>query len=524
MQKFGKEVADALEIMRRDRKIYSNYLSDEAKTAGMCMLKVTRGLCIPLMEKLIALLYKEMPLEHPYQAVWWYSVLFKMKMDKDIFGEGVRYIRANKRAFSLNTIYYLFFQLTYLYDSNPIVYDKKTKLELWKLFQEIVEEFAKAINVPLTEIPENERDKDLVLVILMQYVELGHAPTITGLDRCNILQKTMGKKVLLLNTGEAINTVGRIPFAESIDGHNIIVNSDSLQWKDAIIPYYQCECKMPDIDMLNQLLQQIRQMAPGRVVLISGTSVLGNLVNKMIPALTISTGFSDFALTSAKYQAVGRSLTSEDKDTLEDMGYNLSHVIESIFTFDIKPQKNVITRKMLNISEDAFVMVIVGGRLNAEITDEFLDFLERLPEGLYIAFLGMFHDYESRMNRFPKLKKKCINFGFCEDVLAYLEVCDLYLNPQRKGGGSSVVEALFKGKPVVSMAYGDAYINAGEDFCVRSYEEMEQQILRYYNDKDYYHQMSEKAKKRADILLDSASAFVKVMDEYDRRERERSLN
>lgn len=326
----------------------------------------------------------------------------------------------------------------------------------------------------------------------------------------------------MINTGEAANSLGCIPLMESMVGHNQDLSTqDTVNWKETSIPYFQCSVKMPDMDVINLLLDQIRNMAPRRVVLIGGSSILGNLINRMIPALTISTGFSDLAITGTRYQAVGRKLTEEDEVMLKSIGYDRKHVIESTFTFDIKPQTEKISRQELGIPEDAFVMVVIGTRLDMEMTDEFLQTLEHImDETKYVLFVGDFSVYNERVKAFPVLFKQSKAPGACNDVLSRLEVCDLYVNPKRKGGGSSVVEAMYLGKPAVSFKYGDVALNAGEEFCVDTYEEMEKQIRHYCNDKEFYTEMSEKARIRVDILLDTERAFREIMEEYDRRERE----
>ena len=206
---------------------------------------------------------------------------------------------------------------------------------------------------------------------------------------------------------------------------------------------------------------------------------------------------------------------------LKSIGYDRTHVIESTFTFDIKPQTEKISRQELGIPEDVFVMVVIGTRLDMEMTDEFLQTLEHImDETKYVLFVGDFSAYNERVKAYPALFKQSKAPGSCNDVLSRLEVCDLYVNPKRKGGGSSVVEAMYLGKPAVSFAYGDVALNAGEEFCVDTYEEMEEQIRHYCNDKEFYTEMSEKARIRVDILLDTERAFREIMEEYDRRERE----
>lgn len=521
MESFENILASVLDTIRKEKKIYKNYLSENAINAGVQLVQIMKDANDKAVDAILELFKKEIPYEHPYMAVWWYSVLLEIKKDSEIFYELVQYIRKNRKTFSNNTQDYLYYQLTYMYDANPSLYADRTKMELWRFFLEIVEAFAQETVVSLDEIPESERDKNLILVIVIQFLSHGNEPTVTALDRCRILQEKMGKKVLMINTGEAVNLVGFIPFMGAVKGFNIDLSElEAVEWKDVSIPCFQCPPKMPDIDVINLLLEQVRNMAPGRVVLISGSSILGNLINRIIPALTISTGFSDLAMTGTKYQAVGRKLTEEDVTRLKSIGLDKNHVIESTFTFDIKPQTQKVSRKELGIPEDVFVLAMVSTRLDYEVTNEFLQMLEdTLNEKMSIVFIGEFSAYEEKMKMFPYIRKKSVSLGFCEDMLSCLEVCDLYVNPRRKGGGSSVVEAMYMEKPAVSIAYGDVAINAGGEFCVATYEEMADKILQYSEDKDYYNVMAEKAKKRADFLLDTEKAFREIMDEYDRREK-----
>ena len=134
-----------------------------------------------------------------------------------------------------------------------------------------------------------------------------------------------------------------------------------------------------------------------------------------------------------------------------------------------------------------------------------------------MAFVGKFLTYEKYIKEIPELERKVYNLGFADDLLAWMEVCDLYINPNRIGGGTSAAEALFKGVPVITMRYGDVYVLAGEEFSTESYDTMPQLILKYKNDKDFYHKMSELAKERGKSLIDSAENFQQVIEEYQCR-------
>lgn len=54
------------------------------------------------------------------------------------------------------------------------------------------------------------------------------------------------------------------------------------------------------------------------------------------------------------------------------MGKTEDSIIQSVFTSGLKEQTEHITREQLGIPREAFVLAVVGGRLNVEITDDFV--------------------------------------------------------------------------------------------------------------------------------------------------------
>ena len=76
------------------------------------------------------------------------------------------------------------------------------------------------------------------------------------------------------------------------------------------------------------------------------------------------------------------------------------------------------------------------------------------------------------------------------------------------------MEAVSLGIPVVTTPYGDVAANVGKEFWVESYEEMPELILRYKDDLGFYQKMSDKARKRSEILLDTETEFVRILDEF----------
>ncbi|EXX88240.1 hypothetical protein BG53_00910 [Paenibacillus darwinianus] len=209
---------------------------------------------------------------------------------------------------------------------------------------------------------------------------------------------------------------------------------------------------------------------------------------------------------------IGRGRTAKDVQFLQQLGIDGDSIIESVFTFDFKPQENRYTRAQLNLPENKFLIAVIGARLNDEVTPAFLDVFEQLYKlGAHLVFIGGFDKHAEYAAKNSVFAEHSTALGFQSDVLAIMELCDLYANPQRTGGGSSAAEALYKGVPVVTLDSGDVSVAAGGDFHVHSYEEMTHMIKRYIQEDRFYETMSGKARERAELLMSTERQFSEVV-------------
>lgn len=418
---------------------------------------------------------------------------------------------------------YLLNQLQSIMFTRSEMRGEETGSLIWKLYNKIYEGFCQELeeqcDIGNRWITREERNQHLVLVLTSQMLSMQHAPTKTALDRCYILAKHMRKQVVLVNTAEKGGEVGnvillsryRTSYKEELGA------KETIAYKDIQIPYMQCSAHMPNIKETISLLEWVKQEKPSCIVNIGGESLVADRMSEMLPVLTIATVFSHLALTRSQYQMIGRELNERDRKILVDRGKEENHVISGRFTFALKEQAGKLTRARLGIPEDCFALLLIGARIGKEVTDELLTMLLSMSEEkIFLVFVGEM-DYEAAKAAHPDLKEQGIYLGSQGDVLAVMELVDLYVNPYRNGGGSSVVEAMSKGIPAVTLPYGDVYVNTGETFAVPDYAAMKKTILRYVQDKEFYQKQAEAARQRADMLMDSKSAFTEVMEEFERR-------
>lgn len=431
----------------------------------------------------------------------------------------------NSDELTWENLYFLSQQISVYMFVNAALDDYELICLNWKLYKKAFMKCKEQLNMDLTRIPLSARNKNVHLVITDQFLTDSHGPTKTALDRCLTLKKNRGE-VLLLNTAECLTPIGGLNvFARYKPGFDEKYSDyTSVEWKNVKISFFQCNY-IVNIEIMRALLQKIIDLKPQTVTVVGSMSLFAGLVNELIPAVNISTTQSGIVLTMTDYQAVclrkNDTVNVDNIDKLlEDVGVRKDHIINGKFTFSLKEQMHSYTRKQIGIEEKAFVLVIVGGRLKYEIDDKLLTMLDQCVKeynDIRVMILGEYNN-EKLPQLYGNLNNNLMCMGFCEDVLAYMENCDLYINPIRKGGGTSVVEALFKGVPAVAVDFGDVAGIAGDRFVCNSYDEMKDLIIKYYKDKDFYQEQSEYAKKLAEEWMDSDKEFIRIIDEYLRRQ------
>lgn len=463
-----------------------------------------------------------LPITDIYHQIYLRTILMHMIPSSDTFCEVIKLCME-----CLDNVYlkqFMYQQCAVFRFNTPSVSSIQSDTLLWKFHQSIVSDFKNQLSEYLLPINIDERDKKLVVVICDQYISKLHGPTKTTSDRCKILIEKYNKRVLLINTGEVLNRVGELPIYNQKIGNYIegFENLEVVNWKGCDIPFFQCPKGMPDIDIYIYLLKALQKLKPYYVVSIGADGFFAQLVNYIVPVLTVGLCPSRITFTETACQTISRDLNNDDLQLLNNVNVKLDSVIKSTFSSSCIEKTHSMNRKEIGVLENSIILCIVGGRLGIEMDEDFMQMLVEIsylnPNVEYVV-LGGFGNGISIENLpcYEQLAEKIHFCGMVKDILAYLELCDLYINPRRIGGGTSAVEALHVGVPVISTNFGDVAVNVGSDFIVSDYAEMISKVNQYIADNEYYKSQSIKAKERAEYLLDSDRHFIDTLKEFESR-------
>ena len=151
-------------------------------------------------------------------------------------------------------------------------------------------------------------------------------------------------------------------------------------------------------------------------------------------------------------------------------------------------------RRNFGLTENDFVIVTVGLRLEQELTTDLVSSMVKLLErNVRVKWLLVYRNEPEQVLEYEDLIRsgRIVMRGWEENLPALYEICDAYLNPEREGGGVSLRLAMRAGLPVVSK---DVPTLAGfflpDNYVIGGSEEMTSELEKLAMDDVYYENKS----------------------------------
>lgn len=449
-----------------------------------------------------------------YSYIVMYSFLIWLEPSEDTLVPFLDEIERDQ-SLTYKNLYYIYYQVSRIVFMHPECNTTEINFKKWKLLNRALDVCIREETIDLSPIDFDELNENISVVITTQFLGANHGPTKTALDRAVVLKKRMGKS-LIINTEECLTEAGKIPFlfAQVANHSKMDIGHHNISWKDNVVDYYQCEKNIMDSNSFNQLINSVRELKPKVCVCVGGASLIAGILSRIIPTICIGLTQSNLAASLCSFQVADRHQIELDKALIKKLDY-ANHIIEGKFTFDVLNPSRELSREHWGIPDDAFVLSIVGGRLPQEITDELWSALNEVnSEKLFVITIGPYEIPDGFDKRFSNLSGKVLTMGFCNDAVSMIGLSNLYINPHRKGGATSAVEAMMQKIPVVTTNYGDVAGVTEKIFWCNNYCEYPKRIERYINDSDFYNEHQKVAKTIASVLLDSDAEFNRIIDVF----------
>ncbi|NBD26694.1 glycosyltransferase family protein [Paenibacillus glycinis] len=160
-------------------------------------------------------------------------------------------------------------------------------------------------------------------------------------------------------------------------------------------------------------------------------------------------------------------------------------VLPAPFLVEYVSPKREFKRNEYGFLSDDILVVTVGHRLNVDINPELVDkFCTAMCANPKVKWICVGPDEHRYMvERYSSLIGKQIYlWGYEDDLPALYGMCDIYLNPQRFGGGLSIAWAMQQGLALASPLGADAaMMYAGEELAVQDEKELVSYVMDLAN-------------------------------------------
>lgn len=371
-------------------------------------------------------------------------------------------------------------------------------------------------------------NEEVVLLLTNQFVTAQHGPTLTILNYASAL-KAMGKHpvVICCTTvaksghyvypmpapvffGTVRNEYFKADTLFDLDTGKQQANTDGTVVKcwDQFFDFTQLT-PMDDPEHLVDLVNVINQLNPRFIIGVGGLNPVLEFIAQSRPVLNVPCVTS---LVTPLYAVpvLHRELTEKDQQRVQALA--LSHpVLTSRLPFRLRKFDSVKSSK---VTDKNIKFVIVGYRLEHEMRADFIETLlaikKHVPQSGFV-FIG-----PDAIDSFPTELQSCSYFsGRVSNAIDLIANCHFMLNPKRQGGGTSAIEALSLGIPVLTEAYGDVYQYIGDDFVFSSDQERLDFIRRYLTDVEFETAYIQTCQEAAAKATDSFAIVQQLLLDYD---------
>ncbi|MBB2184186.1 glycosyltransferase [Lachnospiraceae bacterium MD1] len=390
-------------------------------------------------------------------------------------------------------------------------------IERASLHSELVKQTQKMLGISYSLIPNEELNTNRIVLISEQLLSFKHGPSRNLLDYYYTLKYVLKKEVLLL-------VITEMPLHDKVKNLNYGISyrefyyldaldgSFSIKYQDETVNGYQCILNEDRLDEIKEIIRYVYNWKPYLVYNMGSENIIADILGSFTNEVTIPFSY-EYPVSEGHYLILARNIEDRDKHIVDYLYKRNQEIIESTFVYKLNDPIKKYNREEFDINENSFVVAIVGNRLEYEINDKFIVDLKNVLErnnSVCIVFIGNFDNFDIIKDKIG-FNERVKYIGYHEDLRGVLNIADVYLNPPRKGGGTSAVEAMAQGLPVITLGECDVAYAAGENFIYETYHSLPEVISKYKDDYEFYKSRSEQAILQATKVVDTKNVIQNIL-------------
>lgn len=427
-----------------------------------------------------------------------------------------------QKIFDLLKKDYEYIEYHYPILTNTLFYISNDNLTIYPgLFKDRMEVMEKVKNYYKQVVPISSngtsRDRKKIAIVTGQLLSLNHAPTQWAINYANTLKMYFPDYEIKIFVDDIFKySPNEVfwPHAYSSASSCDLANEHNMHLEHSINVHYS-NSNIGRVERIKQDIIAIIEYNP-TVIFKMGSpySLPVDLLYDYYPVVSMSMGGAE----DSKFVDVftgGYSL-----ETFHDL-YSTQEIYGKTYiqhTVGIQDPISVVKKNKhdYGFKHDDFIMITVGNRLNAEVTEEFTNivcsFLQDSPNTKWLIIGTNTLEVIEKKYKQLILEKKIIFIPYEQHLFDLYNICDVYVNPFRKTGGNSGALAMKAKLPIVTLK-GEYDVSrfVGEENCVEK-ENFNQELINLCSNQKYWSEKSNQMYKRIQDNYSFENTGKELMD------------
>lgn len=308
-------------------------------------------------------------------------------------------------------------------------------------------------------IPPYQPAPRRAVILISQYLEPPHAPTVDAIAKAHILHDVFGYDVAIINAREMAEN-NALLLANKCSANRLpeLHGFQILGTPDQPLKLFTPTGDMPSVEGYVQICAFVAAWQPAFILNYGIFNLCGEFLGNSGLVITMPAGIELLPTRTSRYAVSFRPLAEEDKRMIAHIGMEKVGIIETTYNYDKPTPTEKYHRQNFQLNADDIVVTVVSNRLTDEMTPQNIAFMTRilaLDSRIRLVLIGYLTDSNKKQLQTYWPEERVKLAGYVMDVPAFYEqIADLYINPYRGGGGTSAAHALAFGIPAFTLAFG----------------------------------------------------------------------
>lgn len=358
-----------------------------------------------------------------------------------------------------------------------------------------------------------------IAIISPQILNMRHSPTREAFNLALHLDTYFGCNTYIFNTnaltyGNVMELIEPLVFHsnDELKGAQA-VGVDYMDFKQKDVRIISFDPEPMNTRKLANIIDALHQLNIDAVIAHGENLLVQEAVFGVWPSLFATTGSVVPFAHSDAYFVPGHLYNQGHSQLSKEYGHHNFMLESMIVTPEGKAESSPLKADFA-IDPNHFVYIVVGTRLEIELTEEFIQVCQNLIDEFsdcVIAFVGT---RTLKLNKFFSSHniqvKRVLNLGFQDDLAGVCAMADVFLNPYRNGGGTSSQTAILNGLPIVTLNFGHISAIVPEELRLPNWQSYSDFAKKLKEKPEFYRKWQSKLETHFIEHLDTKAQVTRI--------------